>query len=489
MVDGFRMCAGTRAPLPVLPPGEATAVRRLRGAGAVIVATTNLVEIAFGISGQNPWTGDVRNPRDARRQPGGSSSGSAVAVATGIGLSSVGTDTGGSLRIPAALCGVTTIKPSYGAVPVDGMLALSPTCDHVGPLTTSVADAAYVLDVLMGSIPRPLEPVAPGRIGVPRRFLAGRLGASVRSAYEELLARLAAIPGLVLVDVAPADVELADEAYLKVVRPEAAHVHRAALETSPQSFSPRVRDGLLLGRTMSAGDYLDGRRMRRLVSAGLDATSRASTRCSCPQPRFPRRCSVRPGRSRVRYAKPSGRVPAADAAVQSGRSPRGVGLPIAEIDGLPIGVQVVTTRGPTAAPSRHALAGGASRRRRVGNRRIGAGRAAAAADNEVTVSVSISVGIPAILTTPISSGEWTSRPRVPDVQRICPGACPLPSPRLHRHVRPDEPVRRRRCDNADRDRAVQRMARVLPGHRRAVETPVVAGYRGHILMVLPLVGR
>ena len=111
VVDGFRMCAGTRAPLPVLPPGEATAVRRLRGAGAVIVATTNLVEIAFGISGQNPWTGDVRNPRDARRQPGGSSSGSAVAVATGIGLSSVGTDTGGSLRIPAALCGVTTIKP------------------------------------------------------------------------------------------------------------------------------------------------------------------------------------------------------------------------------------------------------------------------------------------------------------------------------------------------------------------------------------------
>src|SRR5690606_16378152 len=128
-VRGMPTRAGTRAPLPELSSTEATLVTRLRDAGAVIFAKTNMHEIALGATGENRWTGDVSNPFDPSRQSGGSSSGAGVAVATGIGLAGIGSDTGGSVRIPAAFCGVTGFKPSFGAIPLDGGLHLSWTCD------------------------------------------------------------------------------------------------------------------------------------------------------------------------------------------------------------------------------------------------------------------------------------------------------------------------------------------------------------------------
>ena len=133
VVDGFPLRAGTRAPLPDLG-GQGTAVTRLRDAGAIVVATVNLHEVAYGITGENQWTGHVANPVDPLRQAGGSSSGSAAAVAAGIGLASLGTDTGGSIRVPASHCGVVGFKPTTGRVPLDGALPLSLTCDHAAPL-------------------------------------------------------------------------------------------------------------------------------------------------------------------------------------------------------------------------------------------------------------------------------------------------------------------------------------------------------------------
>ncbi|MEO7410650.1 MAG: amidase [Sphingomicrobium sp.] len=133
-VTGFDTRAGTRAQLPAL--GTSAAVARLQGAGAIIVAKANMHEIALGLTGENACTGDVRNPHDPERQSGGSSSGSAVAVAAGMGLASLGTDTGGSLRVPAALCGITAFKPTHGLVPLDGALPLSPTCGRAGRLAT-----------------------------------------------------------------------------------------------------------------------------------------------------------------------------------------------------------------------------------------------------------------------------------------------------------------------------------------------------------------
>jgi len=137
-VQGFSTRAGTRAQLEAL--GPSTAVTRLQEAGAIVIAKANMHEIALGLTGENEWTGDVENPHDAGRQSGGSSSGSAVSVAVGAGLASFGTDTGGSIRVPAALCGITGFKPTHGLVPLDGTLALSPTCDHAGPLARNVAD-------------------------------------------------------------------------------------------------------------------------------------------------------------------------------------------------------------------------------------------------------------------------------------------------------------------------------------------------------------
>ena len=152
-VRGTTMRAGTGAPLPAELTGsqtEALAVARMRAAGAIVLGTTNMVEIAMGITGENPVTGDVGNAHDPARQSGGSSSGSAVAVALGVGLASLGSDTAGSIRIPAALNGVVGLKPSYRMVPLDGALALSVTCDHGGPLTRTVADARLMLSVLAG---------------------------------------------------------------------------------------------------------------------------------------------------------------------------------------------------------------------------------------------------------------------------------------------------------------------------------------------------
>src|SRR5204863_6714984 len=129
---------------------DATVVERLRNAGAVIVGKNNLHEFALGTTNEESAFGPARNPHDLTRSPGGSSGGSAAAVASGMSWASIGTDTGGSIRIPAAACGVVGLKPAYGEVPTAGVVPLSHTLDHVGPLAQSVPDAAIVYDALLG---------------------------------------------------------------------------------------------------------------------------------------------------------------------------------------------------------------------------------------------------------------------------------------------------------------------------------------------------
>src|SRR5205085_5837659 len=127
---------------------DATIITRLRHAGAVIIGKTNMHEFALGTTSEESGWGAVRNPRDPARSAGGSSGGSAAAVATGMGEAAVGSDTGGSIRIPAAACGVVGLKPSLGEVPLDGVVPLCATFDHVGPITRSVMDAANIWAVL-----------------------------------------------------------------------------------------------------------------------------------------------------------------------------------------------------------------------------------------------------------------------------------------------------------------------------------------------------
>jgi aspartyl-tRNA(Asn)/glutamyl-tRNA(Gln) amidotransferase subunit A len=272
-VAGMPTRAGTRATLPEAfgnPSRDALAVSRLRSAGAVILGKVNMHEIALGITGENVWTGDVKNPLDPTRQAGGSSSGSAAAVAAGIGFASLGSDTGGSIRIPASFCGCVGFKPSFGLVPLEGALHLSMTCDHAGPLTRTVGDVHLMTEVLSAqSLPiQTLETIRGLKFGVPRSWLEGRLGLKVRAGFEVMLERLR-LAGASVIDVQPRDFELANAAYSPLVRAEAGFIHRHALKNEPQGFSLSVRAPMELGLKIGAGEYLEALENRRSVISGL----------------------------------------------------------------------------------------------------------------------------------------------------------------------------------------------------------------------------
>ncbi|HZM23699.1 MAG TPA: amidase, partial [Anaerolineales bacterium] len=155
---GIRTTAGSKFFADHIPENDAFVVEKLKQAGATIVGKTNTHEIALGVTGNNRHYGTARNPWDKTRIPGGSSSGSAIAVLTGMSLGALGTDTGGSIRIPASLCGIIGFKPTYGRVSLRGVFPLSWNLDHVGPLTKTVADAALLLQVI--SIYDPIDPAS-----------------------------------------------------------------------------------------------------------------------------------------------------------------------------------------------------------------------------------------------------------------------------------------------------------------------------------------
>jgi aspartyl-tRNA(Asn)/glutamyl-tRNA(Gln) amidotransferase subunit A len=273
-VAGMPTRAGTRATLPEAfgnPSRDALAVSRLRSAGALILGKVNMHEIALGITGENVWTGDVKNPLDPTRQAGGSSSGSAAAVAAGIGFASLGSDTGGSIRIPASFCGCVGFKPTFGLVPLEGALHLSMTCDHAGPLTRTVEDAHLMTEVLCAqTLPvQSLETIRGLKFGVPRSWLEGRLGTEVRAEFEAMLERLR-LAGASVIDVDPRHLELVNASYSPLVRAEAAFVHRQALKADPRGFSPVVRSPLELGLKVSTIEYLQAQEDRRSVIAGLE---------------------------------------------------------------------------------------------------------------------------------------------------------------------------------------------------------------------------
>lgn len=220
---------------------DAPVVRALRGAGAVLVGKTNLHEFAFGVTGVNPHHGTVRNPRAIDRIAGGSSSGSAAAVAAGFCPAALGTDTGGSVRIPAALCGVVGFKPSHGALPMAGVLPLSATLDHVGYLAESVATAARVHLALTGVPP-----------AAPRRWRAGLIEDWVEGSEEAVRSRVGeAVRALEpAFELTPLGLSLEEAVYAAsstILLGEAAQVHLTWLRTRLADYGPDVRIRLLQG--------------------------------------------------------------------------------------------------------------------------------------------------------------------------------------------------------------------------------------------------
>src|SRR4051794_10989109 len=243
----------TNASTVAVPPaaaGDATVVSRLRAAGADLLCKTNLLEYAAG--SVNPAYGMTYNPRDRSRTSGGSSSGSAALVAAGVVDHALGTDTGGSIRIPAAYCGIVGLKPSYGLVPVEGVFPLSTSLDHVGTLTTTVAQTRRLLEVLAGVS---LDAAPPSRIGVLRRQLDDPdLTLGVRDRMHEAIAALAAA-GFEIVDVDVPELDLVDDALGAIALREAWEVHRERFELEADGYGPGTRALLERGARVSDDDY------------------------------------------------------------------------------------------------------------------------------------------------------------------------------------------------------------------------------------------
>jgi aspartyl-tRNA(Asn)/glutamyl-tRNA(Gln) amidotransferase subunit A len=245
---------------------DAPIVERLRVAAADLICKTNLLEYAAG--SVNQAYGMTFNPRDPSRTSGGSSSGSAALVAAGVCDHALGTDTGGSIRIPAAYCGIVGLKPTYGLVPVDGVFPLSPSCDHVGTLTATVAQAAALLAVLAAR-EIGVRPVHGLRVGVLRRQVDDPdLTSGVRDRVLEALEALAAV-GFELVDIDVPELDLADDALASVVLREAWDAHRALYEAERDGYGPGTRALLELGATIDDDRYQQGLADKGRVAAGF----------------------------------------------------------------------------------------------------------------------------------------------------------------------------------------------------------------------------
>lgn len=264
-----------------VPAVSATVVRRLEEAGAVILGRNGLHEFAFGFSSENPWWGPVRNPWDPATSPGGSSGGSAAAVAAGLAPVAIGTDTGGSVRVPAALCGLVGLKPTHGRIPLTGVFPLAPSLDTVGPLTRSTADAALVYAAIAGhdaadpwSVPRavllPEGPADPARcrFAIPLPWAAHPLSREVRDGFRFALEALGKA-GAVVEQVHEPD--LTPPGLVEAsMYPEVAAIHREWMRVHPKWYGPEVR--LRLSRALEVGtaEHVAGLAWRSRARHALD---------------------------------------------------------------------------------------------------------------------------------------------------------------------------------------------------------------------------
>ena len=252
---------------------DAPAIAHLRAAGAVFVGKTNLHEFALGTTNEDSAFGPARNPHDPARSPGGSSGGSAASVASGMAWASIGSDTGGSIRIPASACGIVGLKPTCGELSTDGVVALSRTLDHVGPLARSVSDAHLVYRALLGdAAPRPLAPapVHGLRLAVPRAYFCDLLDDEVRARFDEALERLRAA-GARLYDTAIRHAQDIGPVYLHICLADAAAYHATTLDKKADRYTTPVRLRLEMGRHILAEDYVRALQGRELLRREVDA--------------------------------------------------------------------------------------------------------------------------------------------------------------------------------------------------------------------------
>jgi aspartyl-tRNA(Asn)/glutamyl-tRNA(Gln) amidotransferase subunit A len=282
--QGIRTTCGSKLFADHIPERDAAVVERLRAAGAVMMGKTNMHELAYGVTSANPHFGTVRNPWDLDRIAGGSSGGSGSAVAAELVPMAMGSDTGGSIRIPASFCGTVGLKPSFGRVSRHGVLPLDFSLDHMGPLTRCVRDAALTLNVLAGFDPRdescsrrPVEPYLPSepisiqglRIGLPENFYFERISQSVAEAVRRA-ARLAEEAGAIVVSLRVPDVGQLNTIGRIILLSEASATMQRYMHRR-EDFGPDVLALLDQGRLLPATDYINAQRVRRVLQREFQA--------------------------------------------------------------------------------------------------------------------------------------------------------------------------------------------------------------------------
>jgi aspartyl-tRNA(Asn)/glutamyl-tRNA(Gln) amidotransferase subunit A len=268
-IVGTPTTSGSAVP-PRQPAADAPIVARLREAGAIIVGKTNLHEFAFGTPSDESAFGAVHHPRDPARSAGGSSGGAAVALIEGMCFASVGTDTGGSIRIPSAVCGTVGLKPAFGELPCDGIVSLSTTLDHVGPMARTVADAEIMFDAMRGTANGGIATAGgPYVFGVPEDYFCDRLDPAVRAALMRTRKALVTA-GHQVRTVTIEHAARTPDVYLHIVLPEASWYHAPLLADHADRYSPGVRLRLEMGRHILAEDYVRARHLQTVLRRAVD---------------------------------------------------------------------------------------------------------------------------------------------------------------------------------------------------------------------------
>jgi aspartyl-tRNA(Asn)/glutamyl-tRNA(Gln) amidotransferase subunit A len=350
-MEGVPTTAASRLRADHVARRDAPVTRRLRDAGAVIVGKTNLHEFAFGTTNEDSGWGPARNPIDPARSPGGSSGGSAIAVRTGMSIASVGTDTGGSIRIPSAACGLVGLKPEWEEIPSAGVVPLSRQLDHVGPIARSVDDAAVMFDVMRGAAVTALEArsIRGIRFGVLGGYFFERLDEHVETGVRQAIDRLRSA-GASVRDVTIAHASSIAPVYLHLVLADAAAYHAATLRSRPAAYTPSVRLRLEMGRYILAEDYVRALRGRNVIRdevdralADVDALLLPALSIPAP-PLGAATVPVKGGTEQVRSA-----MLRCTQAFNLTSHPA-ISLPCGVTpEGLPIGLQIVGRRGGTPA--------------------------------------------------------------------------------------------------------------------------------------------
>jgi aspartyl-tRNA(Asn)/glutamyl-tRNA(Gln) amidotransferase subunit A len=288
--QGLRTTAGSEILRNFVPLHDAAAVTALKKAGAIILGKTNLHEFAYGATTVNPHFGPARNPWDLRRITGGSSGGSAAALAAGLCYGSIGTDTGGSVRIPSSLCGVVGLKPGIGRVSADGVIPLSPTLDFVGPLARTVRDTALLFSAISAKIKNerlalpkrfPSSQKRKMRLGIPKEFFFDMLSPEVSTAFDASLGILEKL-GAKLLNVSVPLLAETEDAGNQIAWAEASQYHQQQgwYPARSADYGEDVRSRLEMGTKVSAVKYLDALELRKkfidayhsvLANEGLDA--------------------------------------------------------------------------------------------------------------------------------------------------------------------------------------------------------------------------